>query len=114
MIALRVITALFCVFVAVPLLWLVWAAFLPAEAIVQANLATLGFSLQNFLDLPHSGLFRALGISLLATGLVVAGQLGFGLGAAYAIPIIYVPLLMITHIAAFYMLMRPPVRQASV
>ncbi|KRB20450.1 hypothetical protein ASD99_30375 [Mesorhizobium sp. Root695] len=29
------------------------------------------------------------------------------LGAAYAIPIIYVPLLMITHIAAFYFLLRP-------
>jgi hypothetical protein len=39
----------------------------------------------------------------------VAGELG----AAYAIPIIYVPLLMITHIAAFYMLARPPARQAS-
>ena len=34
----------------------------------------------------------------------VAGELG----AAYAIPIIYVPLLMITHIAAFYLLVRPP------
>jgi hypothetical protein len=39
----------------------------------------------------------------------VAGELG----STYAIPIIYVPLLMITHIAAFYMLVRPPVRQAS-
>jgi hypothetical protein len=29
------------------------------------------------------------------------------LGAAYAIPIIYVPLLMITHIVAFYFLVRP-------
>jgi len=29
------------------------------------------------------------------------------LGAAYAIPIIYVPLLLITHVAAFYLLMRP-------
>ena len=29
------------------------------------------------------------------------------LGAAYAIPIIYVPLLMITHVAAFYLLARP-------
>lgn len=38
----------------------------------------------------------------------VAGELG----ATYAIPIIYVPLLMITHIAAFYMLVRPPARQA--
>ncbi|AVA20021.1 hypothetical protein QA648_18905 [Rhizobium sp. CB3171] len=32
-----------------------------------------------------------------------AGQLG----ATYAIPIIYVPLLMITHVAAFYLLLRP-------
>lgn len=30
------------------------------------------------------------------------------LGAAYAIPIIYVPLLMITHAAACYLLVRPP------
>jgi hypothetical protein len=33
---------------------------------------------------------------------VIAGQLG----AAYAIPIIFVPLLMITHIVAFYLLLR--------
>jgi len=33
----------------------------------------------------------------------VAGQLG----ATYAIPIIYVPVLMITHVAAFYLLLRP-------
>ena len=38
-----------------------------------------------------------------------AGQLG----AAYVIPIIYVPLLMITHIAAFYLLMRPLARQGA-
>lgn len=29
------------------------------------------------------------------------------LGAMYAIPIVYVPVLMITHIAAFYLLLRP-------
>jgi hypothetical protein len=29
------------------------------------------------------------------------------MGAAYVIPIIYVPLLMITHVAAFYLLVRP-------
>jgi hypothetical protein len=29
------------------------------------------------------------------------------LGAAYAVPIIYVPVLMITHVAAFYLLLRP-------
>jgi hypothetical protein len=39
----------------------------------------------------------------------VAGELG----AAYAIPIIYVPLLMITHVAAFYLLVRSPSRQTA-
>ena len=34
---------------------------------------------------------------------LLAGQLG----AAYVIPILYVPLLMITHVAAFYLLLRP-------
>jgi hypothetical protein len=38
-----------------------------------------------------------------------AGQLG----AAYAIPIIYVPLLMITHIAAFTLLARPQSKTAQ-
>ncbi|MBB5338078.1 hypothetical protein [Tunturiibacter gelidoferens] len=41
---------------------------------------------------------------------VVAGQLG----AAYAIPILYVPLLMITHVVALYWLVRPHPRAASV
>ncbi len=36
----------------------------------------------------------------------LAGQLG----AAYAIPIIYVPVLMITHVVAFYLLLRPQPR----
>jgi hypothetical protein len=40
----------------------------------------------------------------------LAGQLG----ATYAIPIIYVPLLMITHIAAFYFLVRPQSEAARV
>jgi hypothetical protein len=42
--------------------------------------------------------YHAIGIGLPAR----AGELG----AAYAIPIIYVPLLMITHGVAFYLLMR--------
>jgi hypothetical protein len=38
------------------------------------------------------------------TGLAaVAGQLG----AAYAIPVLYVPVLMITHVVAFHLLLRP-------
>jgi len=36
------------------------------------------------------------------------------LGATYAIPIIYVPLLMITHVAAFYLLARPQPTAARV
>ena len=44
------------------------------------------------------------------TGLpAIAGQLA----ATYAIPIAYVPLLMITHITAFYLLMRAPGRLAA-
>jgi len=39
----------------------------------------------------------------------IAGQLG----AAYAIPILYVPLLMITHIVALYWLVRPQARAAA-
>ena len=33
--------------------------------------------------------------------------------ATYAIPIIYVPLLMITHVVAFYLMLRAPGRQAA-
>ena len=39
---------------------------------------------------------------------VIAGQLG----ATYVIPIIYVPLLMITHVVAFYLLLRPQPKAA--
>jgi hypothetical protein len=39
----------------------------------------------------------------------MAGQLG----AAYAIPILYVPVLMITHVVAFYFLLRPASRQPA-
>jgi hypothetical protein len=40
----------------------------------------------------------------------VAGQLG----GAYVIPIIYVPALMITHVAAFYLLMHPQPKTARI
>ena len=40
----------------------------------------------------------------------IAGQLG----AAYAIPTIYVPLLMITHVVAFYVLLRPQPKELRV
>lgn len=41
---------------------------------------------------------------------MLSGQLG----AAYAIPIIYVPALMITHLVAFYLLLRPQPKEARI
>jgi hypothetical protein len=65
-----------------PLFWMFIVAF---------NLVGIGDLILDYYHAVHSGL------------LPLAGQLG----AAYAIPILYVPMLMITHCAAFYLLMRP-------
>jgi len=85
MLVMRLVTVVACLFAALPLGWLVYAAFIPPEALMRANLATLGFSLENFAALVGSDLWRALGVSFAASGLAVLGQLAFGLGAAYAI-----------------------------
>jgi hypothetical protein len=65
-----------------PVFWL----FVLAYNLVGAGDIIIDYYHGNQLDLP-----------------ALAGQLG----ATYAIPIIYVPVLMITHFAAFYLLMRP-------
>jgi hypothetical protein len=65
-----------------PLFWL----FVVAFNVVGAADIIIDYYHGNELDLP-----------------ALAGQLGAG----YAIPIIYVPLLMITHVIAFYLLLRP-------
>jgi len=44
---------------------------------------------------------------------VALAPLAGELGATYAIPIVYVPLLMITHIGAFYLLLRPQRRTSG-
>lgn len=36
------------------------------------------------------------------------------LGAMYAIPVIYVPVLMITHVSAFFLLLRPQLNEPAV
>jgi len=59
--------------------------------------------------------FNVAGVSDLIIDYYHATQIGLPalageLGAAYAIPILYVPLLMITHVAAFYLLLRPQAR----
>lgn len=85
MIVLRLVTAVFVLFVALPLAWLVYAAFIPPEALVRASLATFGFSLENFAALAETALGRAMAVSLAATTSVVLAQLAFGLAAAYAL-----------------------------
>jgi hypothetical protein len=72
-----------------PLFWLFVIAF---------NLVGAGDILLDYYHAIHVGLPT------------VAGQLG----AAYAIPILYVPMLMITHIVALYWLVRPQPRAARV
>jgi hypothetical protein len=57
--------------------------------------------------------FNAVGVADLVIDYCHATQVNLPalageLGSTYAIPIIYVPLLMITHIAAFYLLLRQP------
>ena len=64
-------------------------------------LFVVGFNLVGIVDLILD-YYHAVQIDLPA----MAGELG----ATYAIPIIYVPLLMITHIVAFYLLLRPQLR----
>ena len=61
-------------------------------------LFVVGFNLVGTIDLVLDYV-HAIRVGLPA----VAGQMG----VAYAIPVIYVPLLMITHVAAFYLLLRP-------
>jgi hypothetical protein len=61
-------------------------------------LFVVGFNLVGMADLILD-YYHAIRVGLPA----VAGQLG----ATYVIPVIYVPALMITHVAAFYLLMRP-------
>jgi hypothetical protein len=72
-----------------PLFWLFVVAF---------NLVGAGDILLDYYHAIHVGLPA------------LAGQLG----AAYAIPILYVPMLMITHIVAFYWLMHPQPKAARV
>jgi hypothetical protein len=66
-------------------------------------LFVVAFNLVGFVDIIID-YYHAVQIDLPAK----AGELG----AAYAIPIIYVPLLMITHIVAFYLLARPQLKAA--
>ena len=67
-------------------------------------LFVVGFNLVGTVDLILD-YYHAIHIGLPAA----AGQFG----AAYAIPVLYVPALMITHAAAFYLLLRPQPKAAQ-
>lgn len=81
----RVVTAVFCFFVLLPILWLVYAAFLPTQAVLMLDLTEIGFSLENFRALAATPMWRVLAFSLLISTLTVLGQLVFGLMFAYAL-----------------------------
>jgi hypothetical protein len=66
-------------------------------------LFVVGFNLVGMVDLVLD-YYHAVQANLAA----MAGELG----AAYAIPVILVPLLMITHVTAFYLLLRPQLKAA--
>ena len=68
-------------------------------------LFVVGFNLAGTADLILD-YYHAVHVDLPA----VAGQFG----ATYAIPVIYVPALMITHVAAFYLLIRPQPKAARI
>lgn len=81
----RLVAGAFSLFVALPILWLFYVAFLPPDAVLNARLMPSGVSFANFGDLQGTGVWRALLVSLVASGLTVVGQLLVGLGAAYAL-----------------------------
>ncbi len=63
--------------------------------------------------------FNVVGVVYIIVDYYHGNQLGLPalageLGAAYVIPVIYVPLLMITHVVAFYLLLRPQPAAARV
>ena len=90
------------------------------------DLATAVLAILALLAARKRAIFRLLvpGYSLVGTADLVINyyngihlglpELAGQLGAAYAIPIIYVPLLMITHLAAFRLLVRPQPKAAGI
>jgi multiple sugar transport system permease protein len=73
------------VFIALPILWLAYAAFLPKEVVFNNAAIPVGFTLNNFLELPFNELIRPLILSMVLSTLVAFLQLAFALPAAFAI-----------------------------
>jgi multiple sugar transport system permease protein len=73
------------VFIALPIFWLAYAAFLPKEVVFNNAAIPVGFTLNNFLELPFNELIRPLILSMVLSTLVAFLQLAFALPAAFAI-----------------------------
>jgi multiple sugar transport system permease protein len=73
------------IFIALPILWLAYAAFLPKEVVFNNAAIPVGFTLNNFLELPFNELIRPLILSMVLSTLVAFLQLAFALPAAFAI-----------------------------
>jgi multiple sugar transport system permease protein len=73
------------IFIALPILWLAYAAFLPKEVVFNNDAIPVGFTLKNFLELPFNELIRPLILSMVLSTLVAFLQLAFALPAAFAI-----------------------------
>jgi multiple sugar transport system permease protein len=81
----RVIVALLVVFVAAPILWLAYSAFIPKEALFSGATIPVGFTLKNFLELPFAELIRPLIVSLVLSSTVAVLNVGIALPAAFAV-----------------------------
>jgi multiple sugar transport system permease protein len=81
----KTLVLLLVVFIALPILWLAYAAFLPKEVVFSQQSVPVGFTLNNFLELPFNELIRPLILSLILSTSVAFLQLIFALPAAFAI-----------------------------
>jgi hypothetical protein len=103
-------------------------AHLPADFAVPAAYADLATAVLAMLALLSARIrplfwafvvaFNVVGITDLAVDYYNAIQAGLPalageLGSAYVIPVLYVPLLVITHVTAFYLLLRPEAKAAG-
>jgi len=71
--------------VALPFLWMAYAAFLPPELVYAGEITRLGFSLENFRALAPEGFWGRLVYSLGVSGLATLLSLLTGFPAAYAL-----------------------------
>jgi multiple sugar transport system permease protein len=81
----KILVTVLVIFIALPILWLAYAAFLPKEVVFSGAAVPVGFTLNNFLELPFAELIRPLILSMVLSTLVAFLQLIFALPAAFAI-----------------------------